>query len=140
MAKHGPIILIENDADDRELFGTTLQDLEVENQLRSFPNCMEALNYLTTTQEKPFIIFCDINMPLMTGLDFKRTIDTDPYLRKKSIPFIFYSTSAEQKDVDTAYMEMTIQGFFEKPFSYLDIRKRVKSILDYWENCRHPNS
>lgn len=140
MAKHGPIILIENDKEDLELFSTTLQDLEIDNQLRTYIDCREALEYLRNTQERPFIIFCDMNMPLMTGLEFKRSIDSDPYLRKKSIPFIFYSTSAEQKDVDTAYMELTIQGFFEKPFSYLDIRKRIKCILEYWDHCRHPNS
>lgn len=140
MAKHGPIILIENDPEDSEIFAASLQDLEVENQLRMFSNCADALTYFNATQEKPFIIFCDINMPRMTGLEFKKMIDEDPVLRRKSIPFIFYSTSAAQNDVNKAYMEMTIQGFFEKPFSYADIRKRMKCILDYWQNCRHPNS
>jgi CheY-like chemotaxis protein len=51
------------------------------------------LFYLETTQDRPFIILCDINLPGMKGNDLKKIIDDNENLPKKSIPYIFYTTS-----------------------------------------------
>jgi CheY-like chemotaxis protein len=140
MAKSGPIILIDDDHDDKDLFLFVINKLEIQNEFLYFDNCVNALGFLQTTTKQPCIIFCDINLPRMTGLEFKKIIDADKELRKKSIPFIFYSTSVDQKSVDEAYLEMTIQGFFEKGSSIEIIRRDIERILDYWLRCRHPNS
>jgi CheY-like chemotaxis protein len=79
-------------------------------------------------------------MPGINGLEFKRQIDADPVLRKKSIPFIFYSTAALQKDVNEAYTELTIQGFFIKGNDYNKTKALIRTIIDYWKNCIHPNT
>ncbi len=138
--KSGPIILIEDDVDDRYIMEEILANLEIPNTLKWFPNCPEALKYLETTTDKPFIILCDVNLPLQTGLQFKRQIDTDPRLRHKSIPFVFYSTVVSKDVVNEAYTEMSVQGFFQKKNSYDAIRANVKLIMDYWGDCYHPNT
>jgi|SRR3954469_11068970 response regulator RpfG family c-di-GMP phosphodiesterase len=140
MSKTGPIILVEDDIDDKDIFEFAISELQIGNKLKHFNTCAKAFEYLATTTDQPFIIFCDINLPLMSGIEFKQEIDKNKKLRKKSIPFIFYTTSADQDTVDKAYMELTIQGFFQKP-NYMDeIKENIKSILGYWKNCRHPNA
>ena len=94
--KSGPIIVIDDDADDKDIFESVLKELGVDNKRLWFTNCKDAFEYLRTTNEQPFIIFCDVNIPGLTGIEFKRQIDKHPQLRKKSIPFIFYSTSVNQ--------------------------------------------
>jgi CheY-like chemotaxis protein len=116
-----------------------LKDLRVKNVLLSFPDSKTALAYLKVSEDQPFIIFCDVNLPGETGLDLKKQIDDDPVLRKKSIPFIFYSSSVSQQVIDKAYAEMTVQGFFEKAINYEEIRDDIHSIISYWKRCRHPN-
>ena len=61
--KHGPVILIEDDADDKDVFQDILKDLKVFNPVVWFITCDEAFSYLKTTSEQPFVIFCDVNLP-----------------------------------------------------------------------------
>ena len=138
--KTGPIILIDDDGDDKDVFQDILKDLKVSNPLIWFQNCDDAFSYLKTTSDQPFIIFCDLNLPGLPGIECKRQIDDDKELRKKSIPFVFCSTTADQKIVNDAYTKMTVQGFFQKKNTYSDLRETIKVIVAYWEECKHPNS
>jgi len=140
MSKSGPIVLVEDDPDDKELFEGIVKELNIQNKIEWFVDAERAYNYLDNTLEPIFLIFCDINMPGKNGLEFKREIDLNPTLRRKSIPFIYLSTAATQKDIDTAYIELTIQGFFKKGNSYEEMKSLLKSIFDYWTCCKHPNS
>lgn len=136
----GPIIFVEDDIDDQEIFTSILEDLEVKNQLIWFNLAEKAFEYLKTTTDSPFIIFSDVNLPKLNGIEFKRRIDTDHELREKSIPFVFYTTSVSQSSVNEAYTKMTVQGFFQKGSTYDEIKKHLQLILEYWQICRHPNS
>ena len=60
MFKNGPIIIIEDDADDQELLKEVFRELQVSNILKFFDSCAHALNYLVATMEKPFLIISDI--------------------------------------------------------------------------------
>ncbi|WP_298736077.1 response regulator [uncultured Chitinophaga sp.] len=137
--KSGPIIVVEDDIDDKEIFEAALEELQFPNRIIWFSNCNDAWHYLKVTTDSPFIIFSDINLPRQSGLDFKKQIDEDRQLRKKSIPFIFYSTSVNQDTVNDAYTNMTVQGFFQKSNRFNEMKEMIKVILDYWRICRHPN-
>lgn len=139
MFYRGPILLVEDDKDDFELFKNVLKDLGISHKLVWFENSIDAFNYLLTSAEQPFIIFSDINMHLQTGIEFKLKIDGDERLRKKAIPFIFYTTTIDHHSINTAYTEMTIQGFFQKAGDYNEMKKNLKIIIDYWECCQHPS-
>ena len=138
--KSGPIVLVDDDVDDRDILQEILQDLQVPNKLMWFPTSNDAFIYLKNSTVQPFLIFCDLNLPFQSGLEFKKKIDADKDLRRKSIPFIFYSTSVQPTAVEVAYTQMTVQGFFQKKAIYEDLKKLVSIILAYWENCSHPNA
>jgi CheY-like chemotaxis protein len=140
MAKFGPIVIVEDDFEDEDIFQDVLKDLDVKNKLVWFRHTKDAFDYLKTTNEQPFIIFSDVNLPGQNGIEFKRQIDADHQLRQKSIPFVFYSTSVDRENVTKAYTEMTIQGFFQKKNSFDKIKETLKLVFDYWEICKHPNS
>lgn len=140
MAKKGPIIIIDDDAEDEELFSDILKELSISNKIIWFTDTHAAFDYLKTTKEQPFIIFSDINLPKQNGVEFKKSIDADKQLRKKCIPFIFYSTFVSKEIVNQAYTQMTVQGFFKKGTSYKEIKSDIKMIIDYWQICRHPNT
>jgi CheY-like chemotaxis protein len=140
MSKQGLIVLVEDDTDDMEIFAEVIKDLHVDNEIIWLPNTESAFTFLQTNENNVFIIFCDINLPGKNGLEFKRDIDNDPELRKKSIPFVFYSTAAKQDDVNEAYTQMTVQGFFKKESTYSGMKSLMKIIFDYWEHCKHPNA
>ena len=75
----------------------------------------------------------------MNGLVLKGIIAMDETLRKKSIPFVFITTSASKKEIEIAYAE-TVQGYFVKSDTYDSIKAQLKSILDYWAICQSPRT
>lgn len=139
MSKTGPIIIVEDDIDDRAFLQSVFNKLNIINEIIWFEDTNQAYSFLLTTTRPIFVIFSDINLPGKNGLEFKRAIDNNLKLRKKSIPFVFYSTIANQKDVNEAYTEMTVQGFFKKGQDTAETEKIIKTIFDYWTLCRHPN-
>lgn len=139
MLKNGPILLVDDDADDKQLIESVCVSLGYKNAIIAFDNGLQLLQYLQGTQDKPFLIICDINMPVMNGLEVRMKIDADDYLRRKSIPFVFFSTNAVEKEVQMAF-ELTVQGFFEKGYNMQQLTDRLRLILEYWTVCRHPNS
>lgn len=137
MPKSGPIIIIEDDADDQELMKEIFLELQVSNFLHFFNSCKCALDYLLTTIEHPFLIISDINVPIMSGLDFLNAINQNNYLKNKSIPFIFLSTSSDNAVISQAY-QMSAHGFFVKPTSIGNLKEMVKMILGYWQISSRP--
>lgn len=137
--KNAPILLIEDDVDDQEFIIDALQTLGIKNEVKIFDNGQKAYDYLSTTVHGTFLILSDVNLPIMNGLQLKSEIEQNDYLRKKSIPFIFLSTSADSKAVQQAF-ELKVQGFFVKENTYDGIQLQLKQIIEYWKSCRHPNS
>lgn len=126
MNKSGPIIFIEDDKDDQDIIAEVFKDLNIKNKVRFFNDGMEALHYLTATDIEPFIIFSDINMPKLSGMELRNKVHENEDLRLKSIPYLFFSTLAEQRDVVDAYSK-SIQGFFVKPDSYSELKATMRN-------------
>jgi CheY-like chemotaxis protein len=122
----GPIIFIEDDLDDQEVLTQVFESLDCMNEVIFFTDGEKALDYLTTTNIEPFIIFSDINMPRLSGMELREKIHENEDLRLKSIPYLFFSTSAEQKNVVDAYSK-SIQGFFIKPSTFPELPKPSRS-------------
>ncbi len=133
----GPIVIIEDDKDDEEIYKSILQDLRVESELRFFPNAERALEYLNQVEVNPFIIFSDINMPGMNGFQLRDKIHDDPLLRIKCIPYIFLTTGGESIAIREAYSK-NAQGFFTKPNSMSEWKELIGLVVDYWKSSKKP--
>ena len=138
MNKTGPIVIIEDDDDDQAILTDIFKELDYENQLIFFSDSLLALEYLTDSDIEPFLVLSDINMPKLNGMELREKIHNNEDLRMKSIPYLFFSTSAEQQHVIDAYSR-SIQGFFIKPNSYDKLKKIIVKIVEYWRECESPN-
>jgi CheY-like chemotaxis protein len=135
----GPIIIVDDDTDDQELYAEVIKNIGIPNQIRFFRDGRSALQYLSTTADQPFLILSDVNMPQMNGLEFKQKIQSDDYLREKGIPFVFVSTNADASIVRKAHI-LSVQGYFEKPATINGITAMLKNVFNYWELCKHINN
>ena len=135
----GPIIIVDDDKEDQEIYSEAIKTIGIPNQIRFFDEGQKLLDYLATTEEQPFIILSDVNMPKMNGLELKERIQKNVYLQEKGIPFVFISTNANASIIRKAHV-LGVQGYFEKPNNIGDIRKMLKILFDYWELCRHINN
>lgn len=138
--RYGPIIVCDDDTDDLGFFKLAFKKLGKQHEVITFESTIDVKDYLKNTTDRPFLIFCDINMPLQNGVEFKKEIDECEELSVKNVPFIFYSTSGNRDMVKRVYAQSVIQGYFVKPLDVNEISGILKIIIDYWETCRHPNS
>jgi CheY-like chemotaxis protein len=138
MNKEGAIIIVEDDFDDQELFKDVFIDLNYSNEIIFFNDGQEALAYLTANSAEPFIVFSDINMPKLNGIALREQIHENEDIRLKTIPYLFFTTSAAQETVIDAYSK-SVQGFFIKPTSFQDLKSTVQTIVEYWRKCESPH-
>jgi CheY-like chemotaxis protein len=138
MNRRGPIIIIEDDWDDKDILKNIFESLPYKNEIMFFPDGEEALKYLTHTTVIPFLIISDINMPRLNGMELREKIHENEELRLNCIPFLFFSTSSEQKFVIDAYSK-SVQGFFVKSNNYIEIKETIKVMVEYWMKCVAPN-
>ena len=138
MNKRGPIIIIEDDKDDQNILFEIFSELKYNNELIFFRDSIQALEFLTDTEVEPFLVLSDINMPKLNGMELRAKVHNNEDLRLKSIPYLFFSTSAEQKHVIDAYSR-SIQGFFVKPTNYEKLKDTIVKIVEYWQECVSPN-
>jgi CheY-like chemotaxis protein len=138
MNKSGPIIIIEDDIDDQDVLKDIFKELQYGNNVIFFGDSVKALEFLTDTEIEPFLVLSDINMPKLNGMELREKVHNNEDLRLKSIPYLFFSTSAEQKHVIDAYSR-SIQGFFVKPNNYERLKEVIRKIVEYWQECESPN-
>lgn len=138
MNKTGPIIVIEDDAEDKEILVEIFKNLDYKNSIIYFSDGEEALKYLTDTRTKPFLILSDINMPKLSGFELRQKIHTNEDLNLKCIPYLFFTTTSTQKAIIDAYSQ-SVQGFFVKANSVGKLENTLKRIIEYWQECEAPN-
>lgn len=119
-------LLIDDDADDSELFREALSEVDTDIVLYCAVNGEEALKRLKEIPQ-PSLLFLDINMPRMNGWEcLKRLKASDEY---KAIPVIMYSTSSNQREIDIA-IDLGALSFITKPHSYSALRNMMRDIVD----------
>jgi DNA-binding NtrC family response regulator len=138
MNKNGPIIIIEDDRDDKEILMEVFKKLDYSNEIIFFLQSEKALAYLNESETVPFLILSDINMPRLNGLELKKKIHTDAALQVKCIPYLFFTTSASKDSVVEAY-SMSAQGFFIKETSMAELEKTIFIMVEYWKRCHSPH-
>lgn len=137
MNKTGPIVVIEDDFEDQQMLTQIFLELGVKNRIYYFETGETALKFLINTPIKPFVILSDIVMPRLDGLKLREQIHNNEDLMLKCIPYLFFTTYADQDYVIDAYSNF-IQGFFVKPHNYEKYKSVIKLILDYWHECEAP--
>ena len=108
--KNGPIIIIEDDADDQDFLTEIFQKLNYQNKILFFCDGQEALDHINATDELPFLILSDINMPKLNGFALREKLKTDAKLSNKCIPYLFFSTASNQGCHRCVY-SLSVQGF-----------------------------
>ncbi|MBE8726324.1 response regulator [Flavobacterium hungaricum] len=126
------VFLIDDDADDREIFQESLTADHPSVLYEEAENGAAAFEKLKSGSfPKPDLIFLDLNMPVMDGRAFLLQIKADPTF--KDIPVIIYSTSSNAADKKFAE-ENQAAAFLTKQYSISlvrqDIQKAVKNFLE----------
>lgn len=137
MNNTGPVLIVDDDQDDRELIGEIFRSLNYTNPIFLFADGQAALDYLLESTETPFLILSDINMPRLSGPQLRDRIEQDERLSSRYIPFIFFTTSTTKNAIVDAY-SVSSDGFFIKPSTYKGLEDMISKIYSYWSACHSP--
>jgi CheY-like chemotaxis protein len=74
----------------------------------------------------PDLIFCDVMMAPMSGMEVLAAIQHVPALQQ--VPFIFLSASAEPERLDEA-LRLGARGYVTKPFNFSQLRAVLQQHL-----------
>jgi CheY-like chemotaxis protein len=112
--------------DDNDDYRTSFREvLELENY-----DTLEAENGLVglkmIQQHVPDIILCDVEMPVMTGIDVLRTVKADPLLAK--IPFVIITGQSDHELVQTAH-DLGVAAYLTKPLAINDFLAVIVRFL-----------
>lgn len=129
MTKSLNILLIEDDTIEVMKFNRVIKTLGMNHKIIEANNGEEALSILKDKEIIPDVIFLDLNMPKINGIEFLQILKADDYL--KYIPAIILTTSNNHKDVLECY-KIGIAGYVLKPLKYDDYVDRVRKMIEYW--------
>lgn len=120
------VLLIDDDLEDQEIFTSALEEVSSAVQCTTMSSAAEALSTLREATQKPEIIFLDLNMPIMNGQEFLKTIRQADDLA--DIPVIIFTTSSHPPTIaETRALGAT--DFMTKPGRFKDLVEILKEKI-----------
>jgi len=122
------IALLDDDHEEHLLFKEVADDFSEIKSVLSFAKGKEMLDYLRGEDKSilPDILFLDLNMPLLSGLDC--LIEIRKNEKYKNLPVVIYSTSSSEKDKEATYQNGA-NLYVNKPVEFSDMRKIFNEVL-----------
>ena len=130
MIKRNPRILVVDDFETVRLFLiNALSQIGIDN-VDEAANGVEALERIQKCHKagQPFdIVFCDWNMPEMTGLELLHRLRSTPEYAQ--LPFVMVTAESESASVESAAKAGTTD-YITKPFTVDGLRDKIETIFN----------
>lgn len=128
------VLLVEDNPGDVRLTREAVDDLATETAIHVATDGDEALETLSERRASdersmPDLVFLDLNLPRMGGLEFLEAIEDDPELAP--IPVLVLTSSAAAEDVLESY-ELAANAYLTKPTDLDEYAEMVEAIADFW--------
>ena len=132
-----PILMADDDEDDRLLTRDALEESRLGNPLYFAHDGQELLDFLyhrgrfsdPGLSPRPGMILLDLNMPRLDGKSALRIIKNDPDL--KHIPVIVLTTSNQEMEVLQTY-DLGANSYIVKPVRFESLVEVLKVLGRYW--------
>ncbi|MEM8895409.1 MAG: response regulator [Bacteroidota bacterium] len=133
------ILLIEDNADDAEMTIRSLKRKNLADRLKWIKDGVEAVDYLfgqgefdgRDTAQRPKVIFLDLKLPKLNGLEILELIKNHPSTKK--IPVVMLTSSQEEQDILRSY-HLGVNSYIVKPLDFEQYADAILSVGMYWLN------
>ena len=123
------ILLVEDNPNDAELTERALKKIGLQGGLAIARDGAEALEYLRSSRPKPKVIFLDLKLPKIDGIEVLRRVRADD--RTKAIPVVVLTSSREERDVMDTY-NLGLNSYIVKPVDFSNFVHAVSELGIYW--------
>jgi two-component system chemotaxis response regulator CheY len=134
--KQNPRILIVDDFETVRLFlRNALNQIGIES-IEEAGDGKEALQMIEDWHKRSLsfdMVFCDWNMPEMTGIELLQEIRQTPHL--KNLPFVMVTAESETSSVEHALKAGTTD-YITKPFTVDGLREKIESIFNRLQKAK----
>ncbi|MBI5100700.1 MAG: response regulator [Nitrospirae bacterium] len=128
-AKTHKILIIDDDPNEIELTRRTLSRAGVEVKIETASCGDAALELLQNKDDLPSLIFLDLKMPGLSGIDTLRLIRADEHV--KNITVIILTNSMMESDKKGAFASGA-NGFLQKAYDIDQFGMDIKAVLERW--------
>ena len=119
-------LLVDDDQDDREIFQIAVTETGNNIECYFHSNANDAINSLKAKIYRPDIIFLDLNMPMMTGIQCLIEIKKIEFISQT--PIIIYSTSSDPRFHSEALMNGA-SAYITKPHKLSELVSILKTTF-----------
>lgn len=136
-AKPLHILLVEDDQVDQMNVKRAFERNKIMNPLYVAENGVEALEMLRDGRvpDARRLILLDLNMPMMNGIEFLKTLRADPKL--SATPVVVLTTSNDEQDKVQAY-NLNVAGYLLKPVTFANFVELTAALNKYWTLVEMP--
>ncbi|MFB9109387.1 response regulator [Flavobacterium gyeonganense] len=125
------ILQIDDDYDDCDFFLEALEEVSATASYTAIHNPVQALQKLVCNEIHPDVIFLDINMPVMNGMELLVEMNKKGLI--KDIPVIILSTSIPL-DFATKLENLGATGYYIKPHDFGTMKTILQNCLGFYNN------
>jgi CheY-like chemotaxis protein len=129
MSKIYSVLIVDDDADDREIIRDAFQASFKESDYVFIENGEKLIEYLENCDNLPSLIMLDLNMPGKDGREALKDIKSNADFRQ--IPTIVFTTSSSEKDRQMSY-DLGANCFITKPDTFNKLVELTQSIGKLW--------
>jgi hypothetical protein len=130
MNKSGPIIIIEQNIEDRRLFAQIFLELSISNEILYFDTLKEAEEELLLNDINPFIFFTNI-LQFQEDSKHQNLEHHKDISQKSDCPCLFYSVLFPNCFIIDTY-SVPPQSYFINPYSEEKFKQALGSIIQFW--------
>jgi len=123
------ILLVEDNPNDAELTQRALRKTDIGARLLIARDGAEAIERVLTEGVRPRVIFLDLKLPKIDGMEVLRRIRADE--RTKQIPVVVLTSSQEERDITESY-KLGVNSYVVKPVEFDKFYKTVSDLGTYW--------
>jgi two-component system response regulator len=123
------ILLVEDNPNDAELTQRALRKTEIGARLLIARDGAEAIEQVLTQGLRPRVIFLDLKLPKIDGMEVLRRIRADE--RTRGIPVVVLTSSQEERDITESY-KLGVNSYVVKPVEFDKFYKTVSDLGTYW--------
>ena len=121
------ILLVDDDLDDTQLFCEAIEQIEPGATFVTAEDGVAAIEVLNNVPKLPDVIFLDVNMPRMGGMEFLTKIKKSSLF--KHIPVAMYST-AKTSEMELIAKRLGAAYYIRKPNSFDEIIYNINQVLN----------
>lgn len=139
------VLLVEDDQDDLDMILRALRKANLADRVQVARDGAEALEFVfrqgahggRRIEDEPKVIFLDLKLPKVGGLEVLERIKGDP--RTREIPVVILTSSKERADVLDGY-RLGVNSYVVKPMSFGPFVAAVQELGAYWLARNQPRT